>query len=318
MPLIHAFSSSKADGGDSTLVQPSNWNAAHVVTSGGLNFASLTGAQEPTTPNAGSLTVYSRQRANRNLLNVEGPSGLGYPLQPMFGVNRISVYMANPNATTSTVIGMAAPATSGTAAAANVTTTNFSSSLIRIDYPSAGTANQYGGLRGAIAAWQRSATAGMGGVYFVGRWIQSTAGTNNRVLVGFYTGTIVPPASDPSAHFNTIMVGKDAADANYQFMVNDGAGAATKTNTNIPVVAGDVMEARIFWPPGSSSVNLSLECIASGGTGSIGSGLKAELTGVVTNIPAQAVLLNWQMHAATSNTTAARIAPISVYIESDY
>jgi hypothetical protein len=30
MPVKHAFTSGKADGGDATLVQPSNWNADHV------------------------------------------------------------------------------------------------------------------------------------------------------------------------------------------------------------------------------------------------------------------------------------------------
>ena len=32
MSVVHAFSSGKADGGDATLVQPSNWNAAHSLT----------------------------------------------------------------------------------------------------------------------------------------------------------------------------------------------------------------------------------------------------------------------------------------------
>ena len=30
--LKHAFTSPKADGGDTTLVQPSNWNAEHTLT----------------------------------------------------------------------------------------------------------------------------------------------------------------------------------------------------------------------------------------------------------------------------------------------
>lgn len=30
--LKHAFTSAKADGGDTTLVQPSNWNAEHTLT----------------------------------------------------------------------------------------------------------------------------------------------------------------------------------------------------------------------------------------------------------------------------------------------
>jgi hypothetical protein len=30
MPATHAFSSAKSDGGDATLVKPSDWNADHV------------------------------------------------------------------------------------------------------------------------------------------------------------------------------------------------------------------------------------------------------------------------------------------------
>lgn len=33
MSVTHTFTSGKADGGDATLVQPSNWNAAHTITS---------------------------------------------------------------------------------------------------------------------------------------------------------------------------------------------------------------------------------------------------------------------------------------------
>ena len=31
MPIKHAFTSAKSDGGDATLVRPSDWNAGHVT-----------------------------------------------------------------------------------------------------------------------------------------------------------------------------------------------------------------------------------------------------------------------------------------------
>ena len=40
MGVTHAFTSPKADGGDATLVQPSNWNAAHSLSG---NLAALDG-----------------------------------------------------------------------------------------------------------------------------------------------------------------------------------------------------------------------------------------------------------------------------------
>jgi hypothetical protein len=41
MALRHAFSSAKSDGGDATIVRPSNWNAAHVgITQTEVDFGS--------------------------------------------------------------------------------------------------------------------------------------------------------------------------------------------------------------------------------------------------------------------------------------
>lgn len=39
MALKHAFTNPKADGPDTTIVRPSDWNADHVIDSGGLNSA---------------------------------------------------------------------------------------------------------------------------------------------------------------------------------------------------------------------------------------------------------------------------------------
>lgn len=55
--LKHTFVSAKTDGGDSTLVQPSNWNAEHSITmaSGKLlgRYSASTGAVEEITISTG-------------------------------------------------------------------------------------------------------------------------------------------------------------------------------------------------------------------------------------------------------------------------
>ena len=38
MSITHAFTSEVADGGDASLVRPSNWNAAHVVSDQNANL----------------------------------------------------------------------------------------------------------------------------------------------------------------------------------------------------------------------------------------------------------------------------------------
>lgn len=42
MPVTHTFVSAKSDGGDATLVRPSNWNADHTLTSMELNVLAVT------------------------------------------------------------------------------------------------------------------------------------------------------------------------------------------------------------------------------------------------------------------------------------
>jgi hypothetical protein len=45
MAITHTFTSAKADGADATLVQPSDWNAAHTVADGSLTIAATSGLQ---------------------------------------------------------------------------------------------------------------------------------------------------------------------------------------------------------------------------------------------------------------------------------
>lgn len=62
MPPKHAFTSAKSDGGDSTLVRPSDWNAYHVTpyASGSVTVATGNGSlhiQRMTLASAERLTV---------------------------------------------------------------------------------------------------------------------------------------------------------------------------------------------------------------------------------------------------------------------
>jgi hypothetical protein len=73
MPLKHPFVSGKSDGGDATLVKPSNWNDVHIGTIDVLDVTvfSATGDQQLTTADcavgistsggAGNATVYLPQ-----------------------------------------------------------------------------------------------------------------------------------------------------------------------------------------------------------------------------------------------------------------
>jgi hypothetical protein len=68
--LKHAFVSGKADGGDATLVQPSNWNADHVV-----DVFDLPNQGSTTTPAAGNLRMYSLSDDGVVRLEYKTPDG---------------------------------------------------------------------------------------------------------------------------------------------------------------------------------------------------------------------------------------------------
>lgn len=57
MAVTHAFVSAKADGGDATLVRPSNWNADHTIADATITTAMLTNIGPGATGPIGSATV---------------------------------------------------------------------------------------------------------------------------------------------------------------------------------------------------------------------------------------------------------------------
>jgi hypothetical protein len=69
--LIHAFQSAVADGGDSDLVQPSNWNAEHTLTAGAnvvLGTTSAGAVGEIGTTGTGSVVLATSPNLTTPLL----------------------------------------------------------------------------------------------------------------------------------------------------------------------------------------------------------------------------------------------------------
>lgn len=59
MPVKHAFTSAKADGGDATLIRPSDWNAGHLIPYAAGTFSVATGNA---VLQVGHLTLTGSQR----------------------------------------------------------------------------------------------------------------------------------------------------------------------------------------------------------------------------------------------------------------
>jgi hypothetical protein len=272
----------------------------------------LTGTSQPVIPVSG-VTYFTKFRAGRTLPNVVGPSGLDYPLQSHFGMNKNAIVYPIGNVAATHSFGILLN-TTGTVTAANFATTNFTSSLRRVEYVCGATAGQSVGVRSSVANYWRGNTGSAGGFYAVLRMIPAITATNWRFFAGFASSTAAPVNTDPSTWGFIAGVGKDAADTTYQFMTN-WSGTATKTNTGISANQGSLLEIRIFSRPSGSSIGMSCEDITPGAAGTTFADFDS---GAIANLPPSSASLCPQIHMNNNATaTAIRLALSSIYIETD-
>lgn len=151
-------------------------------------------------------------------------------------------------------VGGTATAT-GTSAQGAIASTNFLTKQSRNQLTSATTANAQAGWSYASAQAFVDSTAGCGGWEFRSIWGASQLPTGPRLFSGMTSTTYVGSTSEPSAvTANYAAFAKDSTDTNIQLLVNSNAGAGTKTDTGIPIVANGWYETRLWMEPGSTTV----------------------------------------------------------------
>lgn len=304
-------------GGSNTQVQYNNSGVLggasklSVTSDGCANLGVFTNT-DPVTPATGN-TIFSRQRANRNMVTQIAPSGVSFALQPALFTNKIGWWTANGNGTVIAVINITNTAT-GTATTRNVATTNLFTSIRRIGYVSAAAAGSSAGTRhGALQFWRGNAS-GLGGFYYVVRFGMSSAAAvaTQRTFIGFTASVAVIGNVEPSSLTNILGFGADSTDANFSFMHNAAAVTTKETlSASFPArsLSADFMEIRIYCPPNGTTIGYSIENLSTG----------AFLEGsVTTNIPSNTTLLSPQIW--TNNGTTALACGIDIssqYIETD-
>jgi hypothetical protein len=233
--------------------------------------------------------------------------------------NKVSYAIPNGNGTTIGLLGLALTAT-GTATAKNWASTNRYTKMRGLEYLVTTAATT------AIAAWRGAAqqftvgsnAAGDGGFHLICRWGPATgvATATTRAFVGLVGAATAPGDAEPSARANQCGMGWDAADANIQFMHNDGTGVCTKIDLGaaFPVPTADrseVYEIAMFSAPGTvQGVTYEVTNLNSG----------AVATGTVTtDLPATTTALNPYGQMSVGGTSAViGICLFSLYIETDY
>ncbi len=274
----------------------------------------------PAAPASGGLKIYAQDMAGRILPTIMGPSGLEMALQPHLGGNRVSRWTPASNSTAAVLDGFPAVSAQGTATAFNWAATSRRTRMAMIEYLN-GTASTtaIAGLRTSVARWTvGAATAGDGGFHLFCTWgtatgIAATSATH-RGFCGLRTGN--PSDANPSSLANIVGMGWDSADANLQFLHNDGSGTATKIDlgAGFPRPAadrGDVYELALFSPPGTTQmVGYRVRNLL---TGAVASGV------VTTNLPATTQALGWGCHISVGGTSSIiGAAVMGVYVETDF
>jgi hypothetical protein len=271
-------------------------------------------AATPAVPTTGA-TLFIRNNANRQMYAQMGKSGVNYSFQPFVARNKTTLWQANGNATTSTVIGQAF-ATAGTATTRSVSSASFFGSFRRLGYVTAGTAGSSAGIRVTAAQYFRGSVPRIGGFHFIARFGVSDAATvaTSRLFVGLTSTTTVIGNVQPSTLLNIIGIGADSGDANLQIMHNDGVGSATKIDlgASFPskTLSTNMYEISIFCAPNGTTVYYEVSDLTS----------DIKVTGSLsTDLPAATQLLAYQLWRSNGTTAlAAGLDIVSVYMETDY
>lgn len=292
------------------------YNSDLAIGSATGNNLTLT-AETPTTPASNTSKIFTYNVGGRMMPGYIDPAGLDNALQPLFARNGIKKWLPSGNGTAIVADGAAALTATGTATAANVATTNRHTQIRGLEYlVTAAATTAVAGFREGANQHFFGNSAGNGGFFMVCRFGPATgvATTTSRLFVGMTTSTAAPTDVEPSSLTNMFGVGYDAADANIQFMQNDGSGTATKTSLGIAVPTADrtsVYELSMFCAPNSTTVYYTFKDLAEGGSSVSGN--------VSTDLPAVNTLFSARGYMSVGGTSSViGIALKSLYIETDY
>jgi hypothetical protein len=274
----------------------------------------------PAVPAADKLNLFAGRRANRMLPRFIGPSGLDATLQPLIAANKIGWW--NPAGNQTTVpgnVGFLAPTAQGTATARNVAATNLATRSRRLGYVSAATAGSLAGHYQASAQLTIGATGGIGGFFYVCRFVVSDAAavSGARMFVGLRNAVAAPTNVEPSTgQTNMVGVAQISTSNNLQIVYGGSTaqtaidlGASFPANT----LSADLYELALFAPPDTQVIHYQVTRV---NTGDVAAGTLSGAVGTV--IPAATTFLAhtaWRCNNATA--LAVGIDVVSVYLETD-
>jgi hypothetical protein len=148
-------------------------------------------------------------------------------------------------------------------------------------------------------AYVNATASGAAGLELYMRFGTPSVVAGERFFCGMITAGAIAGTADPSSLTNLIGIGKDGADTNYQFMHNDGSGAATKVDLGLAFAALKSFDLYLSVPRGGGSVEYRLVDLDT----------TTEYTGTVsTNLPATDAPVNWHLHCSVGAAAGTAVA----------
>jgi len=305
---------SGSPGGTSGEVQYNNAGAfagaANVEIDGG--DLTLVDAGFPTSPSAGRTKIFSDAMASRRLVGSVDSNGFHFDFQPALFNSTTYMWLAGTGTTLAINWGTSFTArNNGTnAAQAHPTkaSTNAITSLNRATFSTGTTATGASGIQSsATNAWRGNA-ANLGGFFFFARFaLEATSGTY-RMFVGLSENNATLNAQ-PSTLNNTLGIGLDSTDTNFQFMIRNTT-TSTKIDTTVAANTTTVYDFYMYAQPNSSQVDFELRNAVTNAV------LKTSTE--TANLPASTVFMYMQSHIqSVTGTTAKLLALNRIYVESN-
>lgn len=305
MAVKHAKVSAKTDGGDSSLVLPSDWNAEHVTDADGQKFLSRTSTGNPSATSANYANIFFKTVAGKPVPKFIDEFGIDTELQASLFYKKVrGMMIGGDGSSNNSMIGMAAYTGVGSTTRTPASTSAFTR-MARHGYVSAATAGSMASLRGGSYLISLGDGSGNGGFYRAWRFGCSDAATVSgaRQFVGVANSISAPTNVDPAGLTNAIGIGNGASDTNLKIFYG-GSAAQTPVDlgANFPAntISADVYDFVLYAPP--SSNNTVYYAVRRVGTSNETSGT---LTGTAgTALPSSSTFLNPMWMYRTNNATA--------------
>lgn len=305
---------SGSPGGSDTEVQYNNAGAFGGATNVKIVSGNLTlmDAAFPSAPAAGHTTMFMDSMASRHLVGAIGADGTHLDFQPALFNSTTYMWLAGTGTTLAINWGTSFTARNNGTGAAQAhptkTSSNAIASMNRATFSTGSTTTGASGVQSsATNAWRGNAS-GLGGFFFFSRFAIEAFSSTYRWFVGLSENNATLNVQ-PSTMNNTLGIGMDSTDSNFQFIIRN-TSTSTKIDTTVAVNTTTIYDFYMYTPPNNGTVYFELRNAVTNAV--------LKTSSETSNLPASTVFMYMQSQIqSVTGTTPKLLALNRMYCESN-